>query len=86
MYKELVTLIASEKARYTGALTARFARQLKSLRLSTGLSQRELAKNLGVPESTYANWEQGRREPSIFDIYNILYTLGIDANELFDAE
>lgn len=79
-------LILSERTQYTGILTEKFGQHLKSLRTDAELSQREFAKKLGVPESTYANWEQGRREPSLFDIYNILYTLDIEANELFDIE
>ncbi len=86
MNKNLQTLIEAEKAQYTGTLIARFAKHLKQLREETDLSQKEFAKKLGVPESTYANWEQGRREPSIFDIYNLLYTFDIEANELFEIE
>jgi transcriptional regulator with XRE-family HTH domain len=39
---------------------------------------------LGVAVSTYANWEQGRREPNIYDIYNIIFVLEIQPNELFE--
>lgn len=36
--------------------------------------------------STYANWEQGRREPGIGDIFRLLYVLDISADELFAPE
>ncbi|MDE5666633.1 MAG: helix-turn-helix domain-containing protein, partial [Clostridia bacterium] len=36
--------------------------------------------------STYANWEQGRREPSIIDIYKIISALEVQPNELFGDE
>lgn len=62
-----------------------FCDRLKELRAEKQLSQQSVAEKLGCPVSTYANWEQGRREPSIFDIYNILKVYEIDANDLFDA-
>ncbi len=61
-----------------------FSENLKQLRIEKGLSQKQLAEKLGVAVSTYANWEQGRREPSIYDIFNILSVLEIEANELFE--
>lgn len=36
---------------------------LKTWRLSTGRSQPEMAKHIGVSSSTYQNWEQGIRKP-----------------------
>ncbi len=61
-----------------------FSKQLKALREEKQYSQKQLAEKLGVPVSTYANWEQGRREPSLSDIYNLIQVLETDANELFD--
>ena len=50
----------------------KFTTRLKELRKDMSLTQAELAEKLGIPSSTYANWEQGRREPSIGEIYNII--------------
>ena len=61
-----------------------FSKRLKELRAEKELSQTELAERLGVAVSTYANWEQGRRAPSIYDVFNLLRVLEIEANELFD--
>ena len=61
-----------------------FSKRLKELRDEKELSQKEVAARLGVAVSTYANWEQGRRSPSIDDIFNLLCVFGVDANELFD--
>lgn len=61
-----------------------FSQRLKELREEKELSQKEVAARLGVAVSTYANWEQGRRAPSIDDIFNLLSVFEIDANELFD--
>ena len=61
-----------------------FSKHLKTLRIKRNLSQKLLAEKLGIPPSTYANWEQGRREPKIFDLFNIMYVLDIDYEEFFD--
>ncbi|MDE7454029.1 MAG: helix-turn-helix domain-containing protein, partial [Clostridia bacterium] len=61
-----------------------FVKNLKSLRTINKLSQKQVADKLGVPVSTYANWEQGRRMPSINEIYKLIKVFETDANELFD--
>ena len=63
-----------------------FRNILKKLRKEASLSQSELAKKLKIPTSTYANWEQGRTEPSIKDIFNLIRLFEIEANDLFDTE
>ena len=60
-----------------------FANRLKYLRSEKKLSQKQITDKLGIAVSTYANWEQGRREPSIVDIYKIISVLEIQPNELF---
>ncbi len=62
----------------------RFSIRLKTIRTEKNLSQKEVAQKLCVAVSTYANWEQGRTEPSIYDIYNLLWVYEIEANELFN--
>lgn len=63
-----------------------FGEHLKLLRQEKELSQKEVAKIIGVAVSTYANWEQGRTEPCINDIFKILQALEIEPNELFDIQ
>lgn len=60
-----------------------FSKNLKDIREIKKLSQKELAEKIGVPVSTYANWEQGRREPSIGDVFRLLSALEVEANELY---
>ena len=50
-----------------------FCDNLKSARKGAHLTQKQVALQLGVVESCYANWEQGRTEPSI----TMLRQLGI---------
>lgn len=61
-----------------------FSDRLKELRAERKWTQKTVARKLSCPVSTYANWEQGRTEPSIYDIFNIMWTFEIGANELFD--
>ena len=63
-----------------------FIKRLKELRKSMSLTQSEVAKQLGVPKSTYANWKQGRTEPSIKDIFNLIKFFEISANDLFEID
>lgn len=63
-----------------------FADKLKELRKEKSLSQKQVAERLEVAVSTYANWEQGRREPSIFDLIVLMSIFEVDANELFNID
>lgn len=42
-----------------------FSIKLKELRLEKGLTLKTLSEKLGMPLRTYANYEQGIREPSL---------------------
>ena len=63
-----------------------FGVHLRELRKERQFTQQDVALKLRVPISTYANWEQGRREPSLYDLYNIMFVFKIDANILFEAD
>lgn len=45
-----------------------FASKLKKARINTGFTQREVAKETGIPQSTLANYETGRTQPDIENI------------------
>ena len=65
------------------SLKRAFSNNLKEARKSKGLRQSEVADKVGCAVSTYANWEQGRRDPSIADIFLLIEALEIEANDLF---
>ena len=44
---------------------SKIADRLKELRAEKNLSQNKLSELLGITRTTYANYEQGTREPSI---------------------
>ncbi len=66
------------------------AEKLKKLRAPTGLSQRELAKELNITKSAYSNYESGIRMPSYEILIKICkyfevtsdYLLGLDENSI----
>jgi transcriptional regulator with XRE-family HTH domain len=63
--------------------TNTFGGRLLRLRKRAGLSQRELAKILGVQESYVSYIEQNKRKPSLSLLLKAASTIGIDAREAF---
>lgn len=46
-------------------------KRLKNLRTNKGVTQKEVAYAIGIALTTYANYEQGTREPSIETIVKL---------------
>lgn len=63
-----------------------FCKNLKSVRLENGLTQKQVAEHLGVVESCYANWEQGRTEPNIEMLRKLSTLLHITVDELLNEQ
>lgn len=63
-----------------------FGKRLQEIRKEMQLTQKQMADNLMVAESTYANWEQGRREPNLWCLIVIKNTLKISFDELLDFD
>ena len=59
-----------------------FARNLKAERYRKNLTECELAECINVRESTISVLERGLQTPSIFLVFDIAKTFGIDINEL----
>ena len=55
---------------------------IKELRLSKGYSAKEFAKKLEIPYSTYSNYENNNREPSLDTLHKICDNLGVTVEEL----
>lgn len=62
-----------------------FCENLKNARKSAYLTQAQVAKELGVVESCYANWEQGRTEPSIDSLRKLSKILNVSIDELING-
>lgn len=65
----------------------KFAKNLKEIRISKGLSQKETADLLGVSFRTYQNWElldNNHREPDLGMLCKISKTLDVSIDYLLD--
>ena len=62
--------------------TNKLGELLKTRREALGLTQRELARKIGVEASHIAFIESGRRKPSLKLVARIADTLGVDRQEL----
>lgn len=59
-----------------------FSDNLKEARLKSGLSQKDVAENIGVAKSTYSLYESGNREPNVNTIKKISNYLNVSADTL----
>lgn len=61
-------------------MDTKFRANLKAVRKEKNLTQRQVAEQLGVVESCYANWEQGRTEPDISTLrrLSLIFEVSID--------
>lgn len=57
--------------------------QIKEARIKIGLTQKEVSEKLNMPKSTYANYENNHREPSLDIVQRIAEVLDIPVDELF---
>lgn len=57
-------------------------KRLKELRKKTGLTQRSLSRDLGIPRETYAQYETGRRKPDYLLIKKIAQYHGVSIDYL----
>lgn len=56
---------------------------LTEARKRKGLTQEELAIQLGYQKATVSNWENGHSNPSLPDAFRVSEVLGEDINVLF---
>lgn len=63
-----------------------FAKTLRELREESGLTQKQLGKQVFVNHSTIARWENGSRLPDAAMTIRLAAALGVDANTLFQLE
>lgn len=61
-----------------------FGDNLKCLLYEANMTQRELARELDVAESTISRYISGEQLPSIKNVVNISYVLDCDVSEMVD--
>lgn len=82
--RKIVADFTSHQEELEQSIAKKFGKKLQELRKEHNLTQKQMAELLIVAESTYANWEQGRREPSLMYLLAISRTFRISMDELFD--
>ncbi len=69
---------------FINTISYNFGSRIRRLRREYDLTQKQVAEKLLISESTYANWEQGRREPSLLHLLLLTRVFEISLDELFD--
>ena len=59
-----------------------FNENLKNARERKGMSQKDVAEEIGVAKSTYSLYESGNREPNVQTIKKIADVLSVSADDL----
>lgn len=57
--------------------------RLKDVRIRSGLSLREVARQLGVSPSFVSQMENGKSQPSVATLYSVTQLLGVSIDDLF---
>ncbi len=60
--------------------------KLKEIREAKGITQQELAENIGVAPRTIGRYESGDRKPDEEKLFQIAETLGVTVTELLSGE
>ena len=60
-----------------------FPQRLKEIRIKRGLTQTEVGEKVGVKQSTFTNWENGKREPNFEIVIKLADLLEVSVDWLF---
>ena len=63
-----------------------FAKRLKDLRKDNNISQKELAKQIGVSSTCIVRWEQGSRIPTLDTASRVAKFFGVSVDYLAGLE
>ena len=63
-----------------------FHRNLEYLRKSRNITQNELASKIGVDQTTIGRWEDGNREPTVWNVSNIAKYFNVSIPDLLDKD
>ena len=58
--------------------------RIRELRLQNSMSQNDLGKKIGVPQTTLSGWERGEGCPNAFVLPRLAFALGVTISELID--
>ena len=60
--------------------------KLRQARKAAGLTQLQVAKAIGVTESTYCGYETGKRQPDVQKIKQLSKFLGVSGDDLLETD
>ena len=63
-----------------------FGDRIRDARKAAGLTQRQLADNLGVSNTSISNWEKGLSRPDADMIQKLCHYLSLDPNYFYGTE
>ena len=64
----------------------RFGENFKKFRLEVGFSQKEVAKKLGIYQSTVSDWENDISRPEYENLIQLAKLYGVSICDLLDVE
>lgn len=76
----------AQQAYDAAARAFRLGEEVRRLRIARGLSQQELAKRMGLPQSVVARLEAGGVEPRLSTLDRVAQALGVELEVQFRAE
>lgn len=63
-------------------LHQRFQQRIKELRMEKGLTQADVARELGIKQPVYADMETGPSEPRLSTLERLAEVFGVDPSDL----
>jgi transcriptional regulator with XRE-family HTH domain len=69
-----------------GQLKAKFGKRLQSLRLNAGVTQEQLADEMGLTVESISNIERGIHGPKFDNLEKIAKVLGVPVKDLFEFD
>jgi transcriptional regulator with XRE-family HTH domain len=76
----------AQKAQPTSPETAEIGGRLRQLRKGRGLTQAELARQIGIQQSDLSRMEKGEYRVSLDNLFKILGVFELDLADFFDSE
>ena len=60
--------------------------RIRKLRLENSMSQNDLGKQIGVPQTTLSGWERGEGCPNAFVLPGLAAALGVTVSDLLGEQ
>lgn len=79
---EFSKLISTDSIKWTEDISGR----IRTIREKIGFNQKDFAHLLDTNQRTVSHWENGRNDPSVENIVNIVFTFQVDPYWLFFGE